>query len=233
MTQSPPRRLVQRINDSSRARLLPLVMKILLLPGPRTGLIRLGTSYGGWWVPSRSLRQGAVAFCAGAGEDISFDLALFDKGLNVIVFDPTPRAIAYVKQVAPNSERFRFVPIGWWNGKAKLKFYAPRDELHVSHSVVNLQRTENFFEAEVATVAELAAGLGHPEIEIIKMDIEGAEHAVIHDLIENGPKAFTLCVEFDQPDSIFRTIATVRKLRAQGYRLRRIESWNYTFTMNQ
>lgn len=233
MTRSPASRLAQKINDWSLARLLPILMTIMLLPGPRTGLVRLGTSYGGWWVPAQSLRRGAVALCAGAGEDISFDLALFDKGLNVAVFDPTPRAIAHVKQVAPNHKSFVFVPVGWWNEKATLKFYAPRDELHVSHSVVNLQRMENFFEAEVSTVAELAESLGHREIEIIKMDIEGAEHAVIHDLIKNGPKASTLCIEFDQPDSIFKTISAVRRLRAHGYRLRRIESWNYTFTADR
>lgn len=221
--------MAHRIESSYRARVLPLIMKMVLRPGPGAGLVRLGTVYGGWWLPSRSLRHGAVAFCAGAGEDISFDLELFDRGLDVIVFDPTPRAIAHVEKCSPDHERFRFLPIGWWNAQETLKFYSPRDASHVSHSIVNLQETDTYFEADVATVAELANRVGCQEIEIIKMDIEGAEHAGIADLIKNGPHPAVLCVEFDQPDSIFRTISAVRALQKIGYQLRRIDRWNYTF----
>ncbi|MCH9728797.1 MAG: FkbM family methyltransferase [Actinomycetia bacterium] len=155
---------------------------------------------------------------------------MFDKGLEVMVFDPTPRAIEYLEKTAPKKDGFRFFPIGWWNTSTTLKFFAPRDNRHVSHSVVNLQRTDTYFEAEVAKVSDLAMQLGHKDIEIIKMDIEGAEHAVLADLIENGPLPPTLLVEFDQPSKISRTIATVRQLKDKGYRLRHIEEWNYTFT---
>ena len=233
MNQSWPLRFLQRINGSFRARLLPLAMKIVLRPGPRVGLVRLGSSYGGWWVPLLSLRHGATAFCAGAGEDISFDIELFNRGLNVVVFDPTPRAITYVATNAPNDEKFSFIPVGWWGEPTRLRFYAPRDEAHVSHSVVNLQGTQSYFEAEVDTVANLAAKLQYDDVELIKMDIEGAEHEVIESIIRSGPRPRTLCVEFDQPDSVFRAVSAVRKLERAGYRLRRIEGWNYTFTSSE
>lgn len=205
-------------------------MHAILRPRPDGKLIRLGSDYGGWWVPERSVGEGRTAYCAGAGEDISFDLELLARGIKVTVFDPTPRAIDYVQRTAPQDPNFRFEPVGWWDSEETLRFYAPRNEAHVSHSAVNLQRTDRFFEAQVSTVRELAKKLDDTDIEIIKMDIEGAEYAVLSSLMDQGPLPSTLCVEFDQPESIFKTIAAVRDLRRHGYSLRHIEGWNYTFT---
>lgn len=231
MAQSLPRKLVVSLTTAYRWKFLPLFLRAVLRPAPSSGLVRLGTHYGGWWLPASSLKPGAVAYCAGAGEDISFDLELFNAGLEVIVFDPTPRAIEHVNQVAPKDPRFRFVPVGWWNSTTSLKFFAPQDTAHVSHSAVNLQQTDSYFTAEVTTVAEFAAKLGHPVIEIVKMDIEGAEHVVLADLVEHGPRPTTLLVEFDQPDKVSHTISTVRMLEREGYRLRHIDVWNYSFSL--
>jgi hypothetical protein len=38
--------------------------------------ILCGSDYGGWWVPTADVKPDVVAYCAGAGEDITFDLAL-------------------------------------------------------------------------------------------------------------------------------------------------------------
>jgi FkbM family methyltransferase len=194
-------------------------------------LVRLGSAYGGWWVPPSILRAGAVAYCAGAGEDITFDLALLDHGLLVTTFDPTPRAIAYVEAVAPPSTAYRFEPIGWWDAKAELRFYAPRDTSHVSHSAVNLQGTDSYFNAPVDTVRALAQRLGDSHIDLIKMDVEGAEYRVIDSLLEHGPRPDVLCVEFDQPAPVRRTISTTKSLEAAGYKLLRLEAFNATLAV--
>lgn len=82
-----------------------------LNPRSHVSLVRLGSDYGGWWLPRDAVTSGAVAYCAGAGEDISFDLALHEAGVRVTTFDPTPRAIAYVTEMNPGPP-FRFLPIG-------------------------------------------------------------------------------------------------------------------------
>jgi FkbM family methyltransferase len=201
-----------------------------LRPVPRADLARLGSDYGGWWVPSAALVDGANAYCAGAGEDISFDLALWERGCRVTTFDPTPRAIAYVERTAPLGDRFRFLPIGWWDVEDELKFYRPRDAAHVSHSVVNLQHTSDYFVATVKPVRQLMAELGDSHVDLVKMDIEGAEQRTIASLLDDGPLPPVLCVEFDQPQPLRAIVATVRRLQAAGYTLNKIEVWNYTFT---
>ena len=121
----------------------------LSTPTSRTGiaLVRLGSEYGGWWVPRDCLAPGTVAYCVGAGEDITFDLALHEAGCVVRVFDPTPRAISYVEARMPNSDHFTFRPVGLWRENTELRFYAPATAGFVSHSVVNLYGTTSYFTA--------------------------------------------------------------------------------------
>jgi FkbM family methyltransferase len=212
-----------------RNRTVRSVLSIGLRPSNPDNLVRLGSAYGGWWVPHSVLRPGATAYCAGAGEDITFDLALLDRGMSVTTFDPTPRAIAYVARTAPSQATFRFEPIGWWDSTTELRFYAPRNAAHVSHSAVNLQSTDEYFSARVETVSSLCKRLKDNHVDLIKMDIEGAEYRVIDSLLSEGPRPEVLCVEFDQPAPVRKTLAATRSLAAAGYELLRLEGFNATF----
>jgi FkbM family methyltransferase len=213
-----------------RNRLTHAGVTLLERPVDRQGMVRLGSAYGGWWVPSDVLTPGAVAYCAGAGEDISFDIALLDRGLRVRTFDPTPRAVVHVASHAPDTPMFSFDAVGWWDSSDEIKFYAPRDSAHVSHSAENLQRTQDFFVAPVEPVHLIKERLGDDRVDLIKMDIEGAEYRVIQSLVTNGPLPSVLCVEFDQPQPTRRTVGAIRELKRHGYQLSHVEAWNFTFT---
>lgn len=201
-----------------------------LRPVPLPDLLRLGSRYGGWWIPESSAKPGAVAYCAGAGEDITFDLELHARGCSVTTFDPTPRAIAHVEANRPEGARFRFVPVGWWTTEAILDFHAPRYPGHVSHSAVNLHDTASAFAAAVKPVYVLMQELGDDHVDIVKMDIEGAEVPTLGSLVERGPLPTVLCVEFDQPQPLRHVVGAVRKLQRAGFALNKIDHWNYTFT---
>jgi FkbM family methyltransferase len=192
-------------------------------------LVRLGSDYGGKWVPQTALRPGAVAYCAGAGEDVSFDLALADAGLAVTTFDPTPRSIKHVEGLGERAAKLRFVPLGWWDQEQVLRFYAPLDPNHVSHSAMNPRGTEEYFEASVKPVHVLAAELGDARIDLIKMDIEGAEIRVIPSLLEHGITPSVLAVEFDQPQPLAGIVRAIGQLQAARYRAVKMEGWDLTF----
>lgn len=176
-------------------------------------------------MPKEALVPGAVAYCGGAGEDISFEEALTARGLKVRAFDPTPRAIAFVegRRVAGD---FRLVPVGWWDKKAELRFYAPRDPTHVSHSVLNLQSTSDYFDAPVDTVPALAQALCDDRIDILKVDIEGAEHRVLGSVMRSALRPAVLCVEFDRRRGVPTTLG---RLYRAGYTVAKVEQWNLTF----
>jgi len=207
------------------------LMKAYLRPSKPAGLVRLGTDLGGWWLPEFILRPGAVAYCVGAGEDISFDLALHDRGMRVVTIDPTPRAVSHVKAVAPKSDRFAFVPVGLWDTASELRFYYPRDPAIAACSILNLHDTSEYFTAKVDTLRKLMDDLGDNHIDVLKLDIEGAEHRVIESFIADGLRPVVLCVEFDQPVPLRSVLRSIRLLQQSGYRLLRIEGWNYTFVL--
>ncbi len=199
-------------------------------PPAALGLEKLGSDYGGWIVPTAVITDAWVCYCGGVGEDLTFDLGLIDRfGCMVRAFDPTPRAIAYAASEAGAEPRFRFLPVGLWSEDTTLRFFAPRNPAHVSHSVVNLQRTDEYFEAACRSLPSLMRELGDDRFDLLKIDIEGAEHRVVRSMLEAGLRPDVLCMEIDQPVRARTLWRTVRRIRSAGYTLVAVDHWNLTF----
>jgi FkbM family methyltransferase len=204
------------------------VLKILARPAHATPTTRLGSHYGGWWIPQGVLDQSSICYLAGVGEDASFDVAL-SRHLNCKVWamDPTPRSIEFSRSLPP--EQIEFLPVGLWDEDQKIKLYGPRNESHVSHSALNIQATERFIEAEVRTVATLMRQLGHDHLDLLKLDIEGAEMRVIDNMFADEIHPKVLCVEFDEPEGPLRTMKKIGRICNHGYQIAHVEKRNYTF----
>lgn len=245
--------LAVRATRAMIRRSLPLVLR----PSSAKELVRLGSRYGGWRVPLRQLNEDSVCYSFGVGEDISFDIALAKlTGSTVHLFDPTPRSKAHfdlltraaggdatakshLAQIYPRISAeavtlLRYHEYGIWSANEELEFFKPRDPTHVSHSLTNIQKTGVGFTATVKTARTIASTLGHDRIDLLKMDIEGAEFAVLDDLLANGPLPRILCVEFDAAAhgglrELRQLHTTINKLAKQGLRLSHIEDWNFLF----
>ncbi len=215
-------------------------------------LIRLGTKYGGWTIPKNLLHKNSIVYCAGAGEDISFDVTLAKEfQCNVFIFDPTPRSIKHFDYICNQTsqekkahinnkpetydidvstlERLHFYPFGLWHENIVMKFYEPQNPAHVSHSLVNLQKTKNYFSAPCKRLDTIMQELGHHEIDLLKLDIEGAEYTVLDTIIEKQLPIRCICIEFDEfaginlacntnkKASVEKTKRYIRKLQQTGY----------------
>lgn len=196
--------------------------------------IRLGTDYGGWHIPQTGLGADAVVYSVGLGEDASFDIELIHRyGCDVWVFDPTPRAVAYANTI--DEQRFRFLAIGLWSSDGPQIFFSPRDETHVSHSIVDAQNTRRpSFQATCRSLPSLMNELGHDRIDLLKLDIEGAEYEVLRPVANGQIEPLVLGVEF-HPRSLSelrKTLRLVRNLRDRGYRILAREGWDVTFVRN-
>ena len=206
-----------------------MIIQALSFPTAGPPLVRLGSVYGGWWIPADGLGPDSVCYLAGVGEDASFDLALIERfGCVAWAFDPTPRSIAYVASIS--EPRFHFLPVGLWRASESRRFYAPGDPNHVSHSAINSQRTAKYFEADCKNLVDLMAQLNHTRIDLLKMDIEGAEGAVLDHMLTTTIRPRVLCIEFDAPELPWTTLGRIARLRRAGYVLRHVERRNYTFT---
>lgn len=226
------KRVANRISRS-RAWALKRVRRSVLASvrdRPDLGLEKIGTTYGGWTVPTTLIDASWRCYSGGVGEDASFDLGLIERfGCDVFAFDPTPRAIAFAEPIAAAQPHFRFKPVGLWSKNVTLRFYAPSNPEHVSHSVKNLQRTSEWFEAPCRTLPSLMAELGHDSVDLVKLDIEGAEHEVIRSMLAAGILPPVLCFEIDQPVGAFRFWRTIRRVQGRGYDLVSVDGWNFTF----
>ena len=219
---------------SWRQCLLDQFMQSVVHPCPGIRFERLGSEYGGWAVPVDLIKREWICYCGGVGEDITFDLEVIRRtGCRIVAFDPTPRAVAHVAAVAAEEPRFRFLAVGLWSKDAERQFFAPRDRRHVSHSIVNLQGTSDYFVARCRPISALMRELGHSRIDLLKLDIEGAQHEVLRSMLRDGIRPTVVCVEFDQPDTVVRMYRTYRRLRKAGYRLVVRDGWNLTFLRYQ
>jgi FkbM family methyltransferase len=199
-------------------------------PSVRLRLEKIGSKGCGWIVPTSLITQEWVCYCVGAGEDITFDLALIERyGCSVYGFDPTPRAKLHVDRVARNNPRYHFSGVGLWSADGPMKLYAPRNPTHVSHSVVNLQHTADYFVADCKRLSSLMRDLGHNHVDLLKLDVEGAEYAVLESILADNVRIGVICVEFDQPAPLRRTWQMIDALTQSGYRPVCAERWNWTF----
>lgn len=203
----------------------------------RNGWERLGDACA-WYSPP--LQAGAICYCVGVGEDVSFDFALIDRyDAEVFAFDPTPRAGEYVRMAASGVQNFHFFPYAVWQSNETVKMFAPADLGHVSHSIVNLQRTDTYFEAPGRTIESIMDELGHDHIDLLKLDIEGAEYSVLKAILSARIPIGVLNVEFDELSITSRGFRprirqAVDLLVSNGYRLVLIDSVsNYHFVQSR
>jgi FkbM family methyltransferase len=190
-------------------------------PARGLGAVQIGTNWGGWSVVPDLLRAESVVYSAGIGEDSTFDEGLIERfGCEVHGFDPTPKGRAHGEALAAREARFHMHPVGVWDRDTRISFFAPRDPSHDSWSALNLQRTEESVDFEVRSVGSLMRELGHDRIDLLKIDVEGAEYRVLEDVLASGLSIPQIAVEFDEPPPDLRAPGRMaRRLVAAGYRL--------------
>lgn len=220
---------------------------------PIAGLIRLGSRYGGWTLQPSPDLHGATIISAGLGEDASFDVALASRfGARVILVDPTPRALSHFEALrarfgqpatrpysmdgiqpvesydlrALTDASLTLESAALWKQDTRVKFFAPPNPHHVSHSIVNYQNaysTETaHIEVDAVTPETLLRKHGLENVPLMKMDIEGAEITVVEHMIRTNIRPRQLLIEFDEL-SLASTTArhkvevADRMLRDSGY----------------
>lgn len=209
------------------------------------GYERLGTRYGGWWLDTTLVGPQPLLIDCGLGEDISFPAAFLQRfsGARVIGVDPNPRSLAYCRAHCPAG--MEILPNAFWTTAGEsIVFHLPRAQdnlpkgadgvsgsLDPSHEYVEGGER---IETQSVDLDSLLSRAGRTECAVLKLDVEGAEYALLDALVSSGRirAARQILVEFHHgvtshtPDDT-RRIA--ESLEAAGFRLIHTEGRNYIF----
>lgn len=186
--------------------------------------LTFGNRYAAWTFCPENLDEHAVIYSFGVGEDISFDLALMEHyKLQIHAFDPSPRSIEWVQKQGL-SEAFHFYPIGLAAQDGTIYFgESLHPGIHSLKKMDTVQENETSLKTHLLPVNRLDTfiqELGHERIDLLKMDIEGAEYEVIEDIIHASVPIMQVLIEFHhrfERKGIEMTRQAISSLNEAGY----------------
>ncbi len=194
-----------------------------------------GSDYGGWDIITDGFNDETIVYSCGVGDDISFDLSIIEAtGASIHAFDPTPRSIAWVEQ-ADTPSNFRMHAYGVAGSDGTVAFSPPENPAHISHTILDRAATSaSAIEVPVKRISTIMTELGHDKIDVLKMDIEGAEYEVVEDLIRSRIVPDQILVEFHHrfPGvGAAKTRRAIAQLRSAGYLLYAVSPTREDFSM--
>lgn len=146
----------------------------------------------------------------------------------VLILDPTPRAIVHYGKILNRLGKKNTVPYSssgsqpidsydlrnlsksqlvlfkkaLWHKETNLRFFSPPNIKHVSHSISNFQNNYRsdtpFIEVQSTTIQKIVDQNKMDHIELLKLDIEGAEIDVLNDLMVKNIFPNQIIVEYDE-----------------------------------
>lgn len=209
-------------------------LDVFVRPQCSLPLLSLGEGPGSWAIWPQGLGTESVLYSFGVGRDISFERAMIERfGLTVHAFDPTPLAVGWAKsQQLPVRFHLHELGIAAYDGNAR--FQPPTKAKFESFSLVRTSGVGLPIEAPVRRFQSLTQMLGHSKVDVVKMDIEGAEYEVLRDVLESKVQIGQILVEFHhrwKEVGASQTRQAIEELTAAGFLLAAVSSagTEYTF----
>lgn len=208
-----------------------------------SGLADLGDSSEScnWTIRTSLLSSESVVYSAGVGRDISFEHALADRfGMKILLLDPSPTGLETMKKLEHQRKEFEFLPVALAGHEGELFLSPPGNPEEGSWVSEISQSGSRIANAEMVnvkceTVSSLMRKFGHTHVDLLKIDIEGAEYGVLEAIMESGAHIRQIAVEFHNgvlpgiPRSL--TIRTLIKLYRHGYRIVHKGGSNHTLCL--
>lgn len=169
--------------------------------------------HAGWWICPPAIRPGDVVYSFGVGGDLAFERTLAGEyGARVFAFDPAPAVEATAESAGaaagpPPRGAVQVEPLTVGGREERRRLPLP---------------TGGTVEARVLRLPSHMRMLGHRRLDVIRLDVPGAEAEVIADLIRMDVDVQQLLIRFHQPvtpDGRDRIEAAVGALTEHGYRV--------------
>jgi FkbM family methyltransferase len=206
-----------KIRAALRRRLFEAALeRTPLHTGPR--IVEVGSGYGSWPIPEGVVEPSWVCYCVGAGGDVSFDLDLIRRyGATVRAFDPVAAYIDSALAQAQGQARFSAHQAAIAKADGPLRMQLTHDRGSSSVSSAGLYDSDRFVELPGRTLPSLMKELGDERIELLKLDVEGAEYEILPqlDLRRLGVELFA--VQLHHTGTVRQARALIGGLAREGY----------------
>ncbi len=156
-----------------------------------------GSDYGGYVICPILINQQSIIYSFGIGDDISFDLEIIKKyGCNIFAYDPSPETQTFLNNQAWFPRPFQYSKIALSTYDGELQFY-PSPNKRINYSSLKREvKRGNKIVVPCKKLETIMKENGHTHIDILKIDIEGAEYEVLRDIIKSNIKIAQLVIEF-------------------------------------
>jgi FkbM family methyltransferase len=208
-----------KLRNALRRRWFELRLNSLPLR-PAPGVARVGSDYGGWNLPTGLIGDGWTCYCAGAGGDVSLDLELISRfGATVRSLEPVAEFVDAAIEEAAGESRFSALQAAVATADGPLLMQRSHDVNSRSVSSVELYETSEYVELPGRTIGSLMTELGDERIELLKLDVEGAEYELMPTLDLRGLGVQVLGVQLHHVGSLREARELLGLIRRQGFEL--------------
>ena len=181
----------------------------------------------GWKYIPELLGPQSVVYSLGVGDSIDLDIDLIHRySLTVHAFDPTPYSLEWVEGLEV-PENFRFHPWAAAGEDGSLRLFRRVNKRGKRSGVMWTAEGDagddaDFIDAPAYTLATIMQKLGHERVDLLKVDVEGAEYAILDGLGDVANPPTQLLVEYHHRFPGIgkqRTADSIEFLRKLGYRI--------------
>jgi FkbM family methyltransferase len=210
-------------------------------------LERLGSSYGGWYIPKEFVNLSKFKkylISAGIGHDVSFDIEMQKRDFYVIALDPLVDCCNFALNSDLDQTQINIINAGLWVNSGNTLFYSPKIVTHDSWSITNSQSTSETISKLFPTVklSQILTEIDcdkNQRIVMLKMDIEGAERYLFTEIELNYQNLDFIGIELDyihllpftkiikRMMLILETRRNIANLHAKGFMFIQNDDYNF------
>lgn len=182
--------------------------------------------------------EGGVVIDVGCGWEADFSLLMIRQhGLDAFGVDPTKKHTPALHALEEKTDgKFHHLPLAVSRENGSIIFHESR--VHESGSILkehtNIQNDETVsYQVESVTLTDLIQRIGVQQIDILKLDLEGAEYSLLESVTRRDLESFSQifiefhhhCTDFTRKD----TRKMVKKITSNGFRMFSLDLHNYLF----
>ena len=203
---------------------------------------RIGDDSDSWGIVLEEICCESVILSAGVGHSISFELDLVEKtGARVHLFDPSPTGISTMRTLAQHKamRQIQFIPKALAGSSGQIYLREPDDAIEGSWKAESSSGGKVTIKAEAISVSDYCIENKITSVDLLKLDIEGAEYDVIDDILKAKISIKQICLEFHSKAQIGITQTYLHvfwyafKLFLYGYRIAYLTKSDFTWIKNK